>query len=67
MLLSAAAINDIQWWIDNLMISYNDIHLGNPVLTILTDASKTGWGAACSTLKTGGLFSEEESFEHKCT
>jgi len=31
---------------------------------IQSDASKTGWGAACQNRSTGGLWSKEESLEH---
>jgi len=32
--------------------------------TSKSDASKTGWGAACQNRSTGGLWSKEESLEH---
>ena len=46
-------------------LRYTELHLGNPALTIFTDASKTGLGAAISSiLKTGGLFYEKVSIGH---
>ena len=44
------------------MYSFNDIHLGNPYLTISTDVSSTGWGGA--QLKTRDLISDKEARDH---
>jgi len=48
------------WWINNLDRSSVYINKGNPELIIETDASLTGWGAACLNKHTGGAFVAED-------
>ena len=42
--LSPVAKLDLQWWVDNLWMSYSPISHGHPDLVIETDASTHGWG-----------------------
>lgn len=55
---------DLTWWRDNVTSSYNSIRQYKFELEVYTDASSTGWGAACDGEKTGGLWSEDESLYH---
>ena len=66
MVLSQPAKEDIKWWMENIMESYNNIGCGNtsPSITITTDASKTGWGGTVSGHRTHGLWTHDESLEH---
>ena len=54
MSLSIEATVELQWWIDTLPYSYNEISHGNPNITISSDASFIGWGSTCMGLRTGG-------------
>ena len=54
----------MKWWIQNLAKSSVRINKGNPQLIIETDASLTGWGAACQEEHTGGAFTDEDMGEY---
>ena len=43
-ILFAKGKAEIQWWINNIEISYHHINMPNPDITIYTDANRTGWG-----------------------
>ena len=45
MTLSSSAKHDFNWWVNNAETAYNVVSHGEPVLTMTTDASKTGWGS----------------------
>ena len=51
---------DIQWWIDNTLGSYNHIGMGNPTANITTDACFTGWGGTTGNKQTHGLWHVNE-------
>lgn len=55
---------DLIWWKNNISKAVNPIRQQKFDLEIYTDASTTGWGAACGPEKTGGFWSEEESSKH---
>lgn len=55
---------DLRWWKNHILTSSNPIRQHNYQLEIFTDASTTGWGAACDGEKTGGLWSESERNFH---
>ena len=55
---------DIIWWKNNILGSFNTIRIGNPSFTITTDASTTGWGAVFKNTSTGGQFSMTETLMH---
>ena len=61
---SLLAKNDFEWWIKNVDDSCNSISHGNPDIKIVTDASKTGWGAELENIATGGYWAENESRQH---
>ena len=44
MIISRSCKSHIQWWIDNLEVSFKLISHGKPNWEIYTDSSKTGWG-----------------------
>ena len=63
MVLSNKSKEDIKWWIDNIMGSYNHIGIGNPksTITLTTDASKLGWGGVTDSEETTqGLWKSSE-------
>ncbi|MES9884831.1 MAG: reverse transcriptase domain-containing protein [Sedimenticola sp.] len=55
---------DLLWWINNLHSQKRHICHGNPVLTITSDASQSGWGATCNGESIGGRWKPEESGHH---
>jgi hypothetical protein len=55
---------DIGWWIRETGNSFNYITHGLPDITLSTDASKQGWGAALNGLSTGGQWSISERHSH---
>lgn len=56
-------INELQWWINIGSQSNNPIRIFSDDLEIFSDASKTGWGAACNGERTHGFWSETEKSE----
>ncbi|XP_028412214.1 uncharacterized protein LOC114535038 [Dendronephthya gigantea] len=63
--LNQAAQEELHWWKDHLA-AWNGKSLlkRKEDLTIETDASNLGWGAACSGMLTGGVWSQQERFQH---
>ena len=59
-----SAKEDIIWWKNNILQSFAEITRENPSITINTDASSFGWGAATGSEKTGGYFNMEERESH---
>ena len=55
---------DIIWWKNNILGSFNTIRIGNLSFTITTDASTTGWGAVFENTSTGAQFSITETLKH---
>ena len=53
------------FWIDSIESASNPITRGEVDITLTSDASKQGWGAATSDFSTGGLWTAEEVIEHK--
>lgn len=64
MALSSSAISNVEWWLQNLPHSYGNIEKASFDLTIYSDASLIGWGAATGHLTTGGKWSHRESQYH---
>ena len=60
MKISTKGKQDILWWLENIMTSFNHIRIGNPTITITTDACFTGWGGTTGTKCTNGLWHAEE-------
>lgn len=52
--------SDINWWSSQIMSCSNPIRTKQSSTTIFSDASLTGWGAACDGRTTGGLWTVEE-------
>ena len=61
---SSSAQHDLNWWVNNVETAYNVVSHGEPVLTMTTDASKTGWGCSLHEVLTGGQWTPEEASEH---
>lgn len=55
---------DLHWWKNNLLVAVNPIRQQNFNLEIYTDASTSGWGAACGSETTGGFWSSSERSSH---
>ena len=60
MYLEDTARIEIQWWRDNIMELISPIHRPPVDLTIFSDASGEGWGAACNGIKANGRWTEED-------
>jgi len=45
MTLTNESYQELKWWIANIDKSYNVISRGQPVTTLTTDATRSGWGA----------------------
>ena len=62
--LSKKSLKELQWWIDNIATSHKCITHVKPSVTIQSDASTVGWGAALSGQSTGGRWSTPEQQQH---
>jgi hypothetical protein len=45
MMLSAKAVLELHWWIENIPVAKKSIIKAAPSFVITADASKVGWGA----------------------
>lgn len=57
-------IPDLLWWLNNIDNSIKTIKNDNYCIEIFSDASTTGWGAACNGEATGGQWSTIEKTNH---
>lgn len=57
-------IPDLTWWLNNIDNSLNRIKNYEYCIEIFSDASTTGWGAACNGESTGGQWSITEKMYH---
>lgn len=64
MTLSADALIELDWWINNISTCYGLITLPDPDCTLTTDASNKGWGAVYEDESTGGVWTSEEKAHH---
>ena len=64
LVLTAKALCELRWWIDNIRTIKRPIHPPDIDFIIHSDASKMGWGSTEGTNPTGGRFSYEESNLH---
>ena len=64
MCISDQASEELKWWIYSIETGCNPINRGEVDITITSDASKQGWGAATNDSSTGGLWTAEEAKEH---
>ena len=51
---------ELNWWVENIECSVNNLHLPEVDLIIHTDASYKGWGAYIWLTPTGGRWDESE-------
>ncbi|XP_052748927.1 uncharacterized protein LOC128200238 [Galleria mellonella] len=56
--------DDLIWWKNHILIASNRIRQHKYEMELFTDASLTGWGAACHNEKAGGLWSRIERTNH---
>ena len=56
--------SDLSWWKLHIPLCNNPIRLDRYDFTIFTDASNTGWGAACNGQSTHGYWTAEERKSH---
>ena len=64
MTLTIDAVEELKWWSSNVLKSYNNIWHKNPNFIIITDASKSGWGAIWEKNTASGLWLIEEAVCH---
>ena len=64
MCLSSQAREELKWWIDSVESASTPITREGVDITIISYASKQGWGAATSDSSTGGLWTTEDAKEH---
>ena len=64
MCLSSQAREELKWWIDSIASASNPITREEVNITITSDASKQGWGAATSDSSTGELWTAGKAKEH---
>ena len=64
MILSKDSKSELQWWLDNVPVAYNDIHETEPDLVMNTDSSLKGWGCSLDDKSTGGPWNEVEKKSH---
>ena len=63
--LQLLAMGKLQWWISNIhQVNGSLIHPPSCEMTILSDASKLGWGAVCDLQTTKGSWSSQERSLH---
>ena len=62
--LSPQAVEELKWWANNVIDSYNVLTREGPNHTLTTDASMDGWGAVFGTRFTGGLWAAQEARSH---
>lgn len=55
---------DFNWWLKHIDSSVNFIRKANYVTEIYSDASMSGWGAACGSQKANGFWSTDEAKKH---
>ena len=64
MSLQEVSQTDLDWWKLNIPNAVNSITCFSPCIEIFTDASLTGWGAACEGKRTHGFWTEIERKKH---
>ena len=64
--LNKQALQELEWWSSTQLVQHNQMSLILPPfdMTIWTDASKKGWGAAYLDRKTGGQWAMDEEKAH---
>jgi ribonuclease HI len=62
--ISQESKTELLWWQHHLLAGYNDIRTDDYKITIYTDASLSGWGAACENSSTHGFWGRLEKQLH---
>ena len=62
--LTKGAKLEIEWWLENIDGTDNDIYVPNPDMALYTDASMTGWGGVLGQHNTNGYWLEKEQHLH---
>ena len=57
-------MSEIEWWEVNTMDYKSPIHRENPLITITSDACKTGFGAVCNEIEFNGHWNVHEKSLH---
>jgi len=64
MAVTAPALAELKWWLNNVDKSYGYIRLLPPQVTIYSDASPLGWGAVLNNVPTNGKWFPSELLYH---
>ena len=64
MTVSALALAELKWWLNNVDKSYWFIQPSHPKVTIYSDASPLGWGAVLNNITTNGKWFPSEGLYH---
>lgn len=64
MSLSPGSKSELDWWLQNVCDAYNDICPSAHDVTLMTDASLTGWGCDCEGEQAGGQWLPTEKEFH---
>jgi hypothetical protein len=59
MRLSAKAIRELLWWIEEIDTTFNDITTPEPDISVSCDAGWIGWGCECDGVSSGGHWFSE--------
>lgn len=62
--LPRSLLPDINWWLNVIDHAVHKIRIDNYMLEIYSDASTTGWGAACNEQRASGKWSDSEALLH---
>ena len=62
--LPEVALKDLYWWQSNILIAKSKIRKFTFDKEIFSDASLSGWGATCNTMKENGFWTQAESSCH---
>ena len=64
MILNPNAIDDLNWWINNINSQSTNLNTDHPSHFIKTDSSLSGWGAVMDDTVTNGFWTQEEKQLH---
>ena len=65
-IISLSIILELQWWLDNIANTFNNLHLPDVDIVIHTDASESGWGATDGINPVGGPWLPSEIQHINC-
>lgn len=64
MVIPPLIFKDLDWWLENVNNSFNNIRFDKYDLEIFSDASPNGWGVFCNNNKSHGWWDNAQSREH---